>query len=230
MNSWGVNWRTKIAEYSNIAVNNQSEFNENCLDSELIDNFVGNIWHNKCKNCLAYKFPRESNFCCSNGLVSTDSVPLPKDPPLEYQKMFSQSSVVNNLVAYNNSLALTSMGCNTPQEIVGPQFKIFGKLYHSLGSLFPYSNDIPKFSQIYFYDNETATNFRLQHLPNLNYDTLYLDYQKAFDHCDQGIAASAIRKFGLQGKLQRISRRPLDPVRILLGTWCTTSQMLGRGT
>ena len=164
----------KIAEYSNIAVKNQSEFNENCLDSELIDNFVGNIWHNKCKNCLAYKFPRESNFCCSNGLVSTDSVPLPKDPPLEYQNLFSQSSVVSNLVAYNNSLALTSMGCNTPQEIIGPQFKIFGKLYHSLGSLFPYSNDIPKFSQIYFYDNETATNFRLQHLPNLNYDTLYL--------------------------------------------------------
>ena len=26
-----------------------------------------------------------------------------------------------------------------------------------------------------------------------NYDTLYLDYQKAFDRCDQGVAAHAIR-------------------------------------
>ena len=34
-----------------------------------------------------------------------------------------------------------------------------------------------------------------------NYDTLYLDYQKAFDRCDQGVAAYAIRKFGFQGDL-----------------------------
>ena len=34
-----------------------------------------------------------------------------------------------------------------------------------------------------------------------NYDTIYLDYQKAFDRCDQGVAASAIRKFGFQGNL-----------------------------
>ena len=34
-----------------------------------------------------------------------------------------------------------------------------------------------------------------------NYDTLYLDYQKAFDRCDQGVAAFAIRKFGFQGDL-----------------------------
>ena len=34
-----------------------------------------------------------------------------------------------------------------------------------------------------------------------NYDTIYLDYQKAFDCCNQGVAASAIRKFGFQGKL-----------------------------
>ena len=29
-----------------------------------------------------------------------------------------------------------------------------------------------------------------------NYDTIYSDYQKAFHKCDQGVAASAIRKFG----------------------------------
>ena len=34
-----------------------------------------------------------------------------------------------------------------------------------------------------------------------NYDTLYLDYQKAFDRCDQGVAAFALRRFGFQGDL-----------------------------
>ena len=34
-----------------------------------------------------------------------------------------------------------------------------------------------------------------------HYDTLYLDYQKAFDRYDQGVAAFAIRKFGFQGDL-----------------------------
>ena len=34
-----------------------------------------------------------------------------------------------------------------------------------------------------------------------NYDTIYLDYQKAFDQCDQGVAAFALRRFGFQGSL-----------------------------
>ena len=33
------------------------------------------------------------------------------------------------------------------------------------------------------------------------YDTLYLDYQKVFDRCDQGVAAFALRRFGFQGDL-----------------------------
>ena len=38
-------------------------------------------------------------------------------------------------------------------------------------------------------------------IAGLNYDTIYLDYQKAFDRCDQGIAAHSLRKFGFQGTL-----------------------------
>ena len=34
-----------------------------------------------------------------------------------------------------------------------------------------------------------------------NYDTVYLDYQKAFDKCDQGVASHAIRRYGFQGQL-----------------------------
>ena len=38
-------------------------------------------------------------------------------------------------------------------------------------------------------------------ISGLNYDNIYLDYQKAFDKCDQGVAAHSLRKFGFQGVL-----------------------------
>ena len=163
--------------YLNIAVSNQSDFNETYFDNQFIESDIGTVWDTKCNFCGAYKFFNETNFCCSSGLVNFESVkPLP-EPSEEYKKLYSSKKIISNLKAYNSALSLTSIGCKTPENVEGPNFKIQGEIYHRLGSLLPSDESSPKFSQIYFYDAEVATYERMKIFPNLDENVLKTFHQ-----------------------------------------------------
>ena len=76
----------------------------------------------------------------------------------------------DHIRGYNNALALASVGTEHKPE-VGPNFKIQGKMHHSIGSLLP-EDGPPKFAQIYFYDSDHELSNRLNHVENLNEDIL----------------------------------------------------------
>ena len=73
---------------------------------------------------------------------------------------------VDNIWAYNNVLAFTSLGVNFDQELANAKegvytFRIQGALYHRIGGLKPKEDTtLPAFAQIYFYD--TNMNKQLQ--------------------------------------------------------------------
>merc|ERR1712203_249030 len=57
-------------------------------------------------------------------------------------------------------------------SVRGPNFKILGKVYHKIGSLLPSDSENPKFLQLYFYDDDEATNLRHKIMPKLNKDII----------------------------------------------------------
>ena len=99
-------------------------------------------------------------------------VPAIPEPPKDLEILYSKKKFTDNLRAYNNILAMTSIGCNTPGEMQGPNFKILGKLYHQLGSLIPSEGEDPKFLQLYFYDTDEAQARRLKIMPKLDENIL----------------------------------------------------------
>ena len=161
-----------------IAVNDDQEnFKEANISEEYISSYVGSLWgkETQCVHCKAFKFKNETNFCCSKGCVT---IPILPDPPKKMQKLFSKPSFINNARAYNNILAMASIGCKAPENYQGTNFKIQGKVHHSIGSLIPPGEDPPKFLQLYFYDTEEATNYRLKIMPKLSTDILSHKHHK----------------------------------------------------
>ena len=63
---------------------------------------------------------------------------------------------------------MASIGCTTPDNMKGPNFKVQGKVYHRIGSLLPADGQDPKFLQLYFYDNDEATEIRMKIMPKLD--------------------------------------------------------------
>ena len=118
---------------------------ENNFDERIFSTSIGSIWEeeNKCSFCGAFRYRNERNFCCSKGKVN--KVPLLKDPPGEMKKLFENESFLKNARGYNNVLAMASVGCKTPEEFKGANFKIQGKVHHKIGSLIPTDQNTPKF-------------------------------------------------------------------------------------
>ena len=166
----GINKENEI--FKGIAIKcDQDDFREKEFTKDLLSSDVGSIWEskNQCKFCGAYRFKDERNFCCGKGKVK---VPVLKDPPEKMRKLFEKESVLKNARGYNNILAMASVGCKTPQEFKGPNFKIQGKVHHKIGSLIPSERNSPKFLQLYFYDTDEATQHRLDLMPKLSEEIL----------------------------------------------------------
>ena len=165
---------TKIKRKSHrmLAVNiTQDKFQEKEIDENIRSSYLGNLMDetNQCKNCYAYKFKNERNFCCGQGDIVLPAIP---EPPKELRNLFEQKKFTENIRGYNNILAMASIGCTTPESVRGPNFKILGKVYHKIGSLLPADEENPKFLQLYFYDNDEATNIRLKIMPKLDKEIL----------------------------------------------------------
>ena len=84
------------------------------------------------------------------------------------KKLFENESFLKNTRGYNNVIAMASVGCKTPDQFKGPNFKIQGKVHHKIGSLIPTDKNQPKFLQLYFYDTDEATEHRVDLMPKLS--------------------------------------------------------------
>ena len=162
----------KRSSHRMIAANvTQDKFQEKEIDENMKSSYLGNLMEesNQCKKCDAYRFKNERNFCCSQGDIVLPTIP---EPPEELRKLFEQKKFTDNIRGYNNILAMASIGCTTPESVRGPNFKIQGKVYHKIGSLLPSDAENPKFLQLYFYDNDEATNLRHKIMPKLSKEIL----------------------------------------------------------
>ena len=134
-------------------------FEEESIPESLKSHYCGSLFKSPCcAHCQAYCWAGERNsLCCCKGKVNLD--PLP-EPPSEVVLLFNASSqsgstLLEHIRAYNNALALASLGCNEVcMQGFSPNFKIQGKLFHRIGSLLPAEKQTPKFAQLFFYDSE----------------------------------------------------------------------------
>lgn len=105
----------------------------------------------------------EYHRCCSSGKVKLES----QDGYPEYIKeLFTNRHFMENIRAYNQMFAMTSLGAEIDNSINmgrGPYvFKISGQIYHRIGSLCPEQNARPQFLQLYIYDTENEVANRLE--------------------------------------------------------------------
>jgi hypothetical protein len=142
----------------------------------------------KCSSCQAYHWMGERlvnstnrtplfGMCCTSGKIK-----LPKlaDPPIEILNLLSGQDYIakqfrENIRKYNNTLAMTSLGCKVDDSVnrngAGPYvFKVHGQLSHRAGSLLPNERQTPLYSQLYIYDGSDALDYHMGHAANHNLD------------------------------------------------------------
>ncbi|XP_024186018.2 uncharacterized protein LOC112190772 [Rosa chinensis] len=121
-----------------------------------------------CPYCNARLFHRETfNLCCSKGNIV---LPLIPSPP-EMIQLFSDQTDVGrkfrqNIRAYNNVFAFTSMGVHVDESINLQgrgiyTFRAQGSIYHKIGGLLPSEGARPRYLQAYIYDTEHELDNRL---------------------------------------------------------------------
>lgn len=110
------------------------------------------------------------SLCCLKGKV--DLPYLPKPPKLLRHLWTDEDPRSNNfkdnIRAYNNMFAFTSMGGKVQNSINDgggpPQFILSGQNYHRIGSLVPQEGQTPKFAQLYIYDTRNENTNRVKNL------------------------------------------------------------------
>ena len=116
--------------------------------------FIGDPNQKCVYNCSALLWKDETKgFCCLNGKVRSDSLPVPPQPLLNLLERKDPQHIEfrKRIRPINHALAMTSIGFNGIEEgSFMPTFKISGYLYHQLGSLTPSveGSSTPKFLQI----------------------------------------------------------------------------------
>lgn len=112
--------------------------------------------------------PPQYRLCCGGGKVF---MPPELDPPEYIKYLLGQTTFMENIQVYNQMFAMTSLSAtvdNTINNGRGPYvFKVFGQIYHRIGSLCPTNND-PKFLQLYIYDTQHEVGHRLGHFSDTN--------------------------------------------------------------
>ena len=105
----------------------------------------------------------EDHRCCARCKVKLENH---GDYPDYIKELFRNRHFMENIRAYNQMFAMTSLGAEVDNSINmgrGPYvFKISGQLYHRIGSLCPEQNSRPQFLQLYIYDTENEVANRLE--------------------------------------------------------------------
>ncbi|GJV93168.1 DNA helicase [Tanacetum coccineum] len=137
--------------------------------------YLGNCTHT-CQHCGALfwfeerlkKTPTSSlpryNRCCRAGRVALRTYQIYP----EYIKLLLRDRhFLENIRAYNQMFSMTYLGENIDESInngrVPYVFKIYGQLYHWIGSLCPADRDPPRFLQLYIYDTDNEVDNRLSY-------------------------------------------------------------------
>ncbi|XP_004295965.1 PREDICTED: uncharacterized protein LOC101307681 [Fragaria vesca subsp. vesca] len=121
-----------------------------------------------CPYCTSLLFHRETfSLCCMKGNIE---LALIQSPP-EMVRLFSDQTDESkkfrqNIRAYNNVFAFTSMGVHLDETINvqgrGPYtFRAQGSIYHKIGGLVPADGRRPWYLQAYIYDTEHELQNRL---------------------------------------------------------------------
>jgi hypothetical protein len=129
-----------------------------------------------CPKCHAILFTGETNsLCCRNGRIRLPHSP----PPPELLQIFKDAnadhserghSLIRNIRLINSNFAFTSLGLNSDTRLALENqgqgvytFKVKGTIHHRIGSLLPSTQEVPKFLQLYIYDNENEFENRQVH-------------------------------------------------------------------
>jgi hypothetical protein len=80
------------------------------------------------------------------------------------------NQLIRSIRLINSNFAFTSLGINSAtRAALNNQgqgiytFKVKGTIHHNIGSLIPMSQEVPKFLQLYIYDNENEFENRQRH-------------------------------------------------------------------
>ncbi|XP_071729024.1 uncharacterized protein [Rutidosis leptorrhynchoides] len=102
--------------------------------------------------------------CCENGRVS---LPQFQEPPLLLKQLLDSRYFTDNIRAYNQMFSMTSYGAKTDDTIDDGRspyvFKVFGQIYHWIGSMCPQQGVPPRFLQLYIYETDHEFENRMSH-------------------------------------------------------------------
>ncbi|PWA89286.1 helitron helicase-like domain-containing protein [Artemisia annua] len=160
--------------------------------------------------------------CCAGGRVFLRTY---EHYPQYITNLFSDRHFMDNIRAYNQMFAMTSVGATIDNSINtgrGPYvFRVSEQIYHWIGGFCPNGDDSPRFLQMYVYDTDHEVQHRLSHFdPHerriLREDIIqgliqFLDDNNALVHLfrtardklrDANIPNFQIRLFGVAGSSQ----------------------------
>lgn len=104
---------------------------------------------------------------------------MPAEYPPYIQQLFSDQHFIDNIRAYNQMFAMTSLGATIDETVNvgrGPYvFKVSGNIYHRIGKLCPEPGETPRFLQLYIYDTHKEVENRLSHFNEATRATLRPD-------------------------------------------------------
>jgi hypothetical protein len=115
------------------------------------------------------------NRCCLGGTLELRSR---QQYPAYIQGLFASRHFMDNIRAYNQMFAMTSLGAKVEESINngrGPYvFKVSGQIYHQIGGLCPAPgpDPHPRFLQLYIYDTQHEAENRLSHFSSVTRNSL----------------------------------------------------------
>jgi hypothetical protein len=133
-----------------------------------------------CRHCNALLLNKERpGLCCLDGKVQLPPLSI---IPENLATLYHENSPLgrhfrSNIRKYNQAFAFTSLGAQVDQGLANQvggvyTFRISGQLYHQTGPLLPVDGQEPKFSQIFFMDQDQQVNRRANIFQDLDMSTL----------------------------------------------------------
>ncbi|KAH7865779.1 hypothetical protein Vadar_011094 [Vaccinium darrowii] len=127
-----------------------------------------------CHHCHARLFLHETTeLCCKSGKTVLPPIPAPPEmTDLFCEQTADGRHFRKNIRAYNHVFSFISMGVHDDKELPGGSrgvytFRAQGTIYHRIGSLLPYSDQRPRYLQLYIYDTDHEVEHRMSETSGL---------------------------------------------------------------
>ncbi|GJQ94857.1 hypothetical protein Tco_0005996 [Tanacetum coccineum] len=142
------------------------------------------LWSILCNCCFNYRKRTQRNeaseeedlssttYVCGGVEILHEHIETFCDPPEYIKDLLQNKHFMENIMAYNQMFAMTSFGAKVDDSINrgrGPYvFKVFGQVYHWIGSLCPPAREPPRFLQLYIYDTKHEVENRMWHFGGID--------------------------------------------------------------